>query len=58
MQETNPTMIKVVYLFTTFCISIYDSSAKEVKDNIADVTFRRDWKKGMFTSTGWEFVKY
>ena len=48
MQETDQTIIKAVYTFTTLYISIYDSSAKEVKDIIAAVTFKHDQKKSTY----------
>ena len=52
MQENNQTITKAVYAFTTFYINIYDSSAKEIKDIIAAVTFRHDKTKETFTFIG------
>ena len=46
MREGDGTITKAVYTFTTFYISIYDSSAKEEKDIIAAVTFKRDKHNG------------
>ena len=44
-RESDQSITKAVYTFTTFYISIYDSSAKIVNDIIAAVTFKRDKNK-------------
>ena len=49
MQQKDLKTIKVVYAINIIYIRIYDSPAKEVKDNIVAITFRRD-KIEIFTS--------
>lgn len=42
MRENDKSITTAVYTFPTFYISVYDSSAKEEKDIIAAITFKRD----------------